>query len=62
MPCISDGMDINSQFLCFLLVFCQHINFIGKYEFYNRGDMLNIHELIKNIIASFEIDIASVRR
>ena len=40
----------------------QYINFIGKYEFYNIGDMLNIQWLIKNIVVSFEIDISSIRR
>jgi TnpA family transposase len=50
------------QILRFSPVAWQHINFIGKYEFYNRGDVLNIQELIKNLIASFEIDISSVSR
>ncbi len=40
----------------------QHINFIGKYEFYSRVDGINIQEVIKNIIAGFKIDISSVRR
>jgi len=39
----------------------RHINFIGRYEFYTRTDVLNIQELINNIVASFEIDISSVR-
>ena len=53
--------EMAKAILRFSPVAWQHINFIGKYEFYNRGDMLNIQELIKNIIASFEIDISSVR-
>ncbi|MDD1607941.1 MAG: Tn3 family transposase [Methylococcaceae bacterium] len=39
----------------------RHINFIGRYEFYAGADVLNIQELINNIVASFEIDISSVR-
>jgi len=38
----------------------QHISFIGKYEFYNRGDIINIQELIENIIATIKIDISAV--
>ncbi len=38
----------------------QHINFIGRYEFYTNSDVLNIQELINNIVASLEIDISSV--
>lgn len=37
----------------------QHISFIGKYEFYNRGDVINIQHLIENIIADLKIDISS---
>jgi hypothetical protein len=40
----------------------RHINFIGKYEFYARTDVLNIQELINNIVASFEINISPVRQ
>jgi TnpA family transposase len=50
------------EILRFSPVAWQHINFIGKYEFYNRGDVLNIQEVIKNFIAGFEIDISSVGR
>jgi Tn3 transposase DDE domain len=50
------------QILRFSPVAWQHINFIGKYEFYNRGDVLNIQELIKDLIASFETDISSASR
>jgi len=53
--------EMAKAILRFSPVAWQHINFIGKYEFYNRGDVVNIQELIKNIIASFEIDISSVR-
>jgi hypothetical protein len=28
----------------------QHINFIGKYEFYNREHIVNIQEVIKKLI------------
>jgi len=52
--------EMAKAILGFSPVAWQHINFIGKYEFYNRGDVLNIQELIKNIIASFEIDISSI--
>ena len=48
------------QILRFSPVAWQHINFIGKYEFYNRADMPNIQEVIKNIIAGFENDISAV--
>jgi hypothetical protein len=43
--------DMAEQILRFSPVAWQHINFIGKYEFYNRADMPNIQEVIKNIIA-----------
>jgi hypothetical protein len=35
------------EILRFSPVAWQHINFIGKYEFYNRVDVLNIQEVIK---------------
>jgi len=50
------------EILRFSPVAWQHINFIGKYEFYNRGDILNIQEVIKSLVTSFEIDISSVSR
>jgi hypothetical protein len=31
----------------------------AKYEFYNRGYMLNIQDVIKNVVAGFEIDISA---
>jgi hypothetical protein len=54
--------EMAKQIIRFSPVAWQHINFIGKYEFYNRGDVINIQELIKNIISAFEIDISSVSR
>jgi len=47
------------EILRFSPVAWQHINFIGKYEFYNRGDVLNIQEVIKILVASFKIDFSS---
>jgi len=38
----------------------QHISFIGKYEFYNREDIINIQGLIKKLIDGFKIDIKAV--
>jgi TnpA family transposase len=52
--------DMAKQILRFSPVAWQHINFIGKYEFYNRGDVIDIKEVIKNIISAFEIDIPAV--
>jgi hypothetical protein len=46
----------------FSLVAWQHINFIGKYEFYNREYIVNIQEVIKNLIGEFEIDISAASR
>jgi len=37
----------------------KYISFIGKYEFYNRRDVINIQQLIENIIAGFKIDISA---
>ncbi len=48
------------EILRFSPVAWQHINFIGKYEFYNRGNILNIQEAIKKLIGNFEIDISAV--
>ena len=47
------------EILRFSPVAWQHINFIGKYEFYNRGNILNIQEAIKKLIGNFEIDISA---
>lgn len=38
----------------------QHISFIGKYEFYNRGKIINIQEVIDKLLANSEIDFSSV--
>jgi len=38
----------------------QHISFIGKYEFYNRGDAINIQELINKLMADSAIDLSAV--
>ena len=40
----------------------QHINFIGKYEFYNREHIVNIQEVIKKLIGEVESDILAVSR
>ncbi|MBT4835786.1 MAG: Tn3 family transposase [Methylococcales bacterium] len=38
----------------------QHISFIGKYEFYNRGKPINIQEVIEKLLANSEIDFSAV--
>ncbi len=38
----------------------QHISFIGKYEFYNRGDAINIQELISKLMVDSAIDLSDV--
>ena len=45
------------EILRFSPVAWQHINFIGKYEFYNREHIVNIQDVIKKLIGEFEIDI-----
>jgi hypothetical protein len=35
-------------------------SFIGTYEFYNRGDAINIQELINKLMADSAIDISAV--
>jgi len=52
--------EMAKQILRFSPVAWQHINFIGKYEFYNRAEVLNIQEVINNFISTFENDISSV--
>ncbi|MDZ4150857.1 MAG: Tn3 family transposase [Methylicorpusculum sp.] len=47
------------EILRFSPVAWQHINFIGKYEFYNRGSLVSIQEVIKNLIGDFEIDFSA---
>ena len=50
------------EILRFSPVAWQHINFIGKYEFYKQGYVLNIQDVIKNFTDVFKIDISSVSR
>ena len=38
----------------------QHLSFIGKYEFYNRENPINIQEVIKFLLAESKIDISAV--
>ena len=38
----------------------QHISFIGKYEFYNRENPINIQEVIEFLIVDSKIDISSI--
>jgi len=52
--------EMAKQILRFSPVAWQHINFIGKYEFYNKAEVLNIQEVINNFISTFENDISSV--
>ena len=52
--------EMAKQILRFSPVAWQHINFIGKYEFYNRSEVLNIQDVINNFISTFETDISSV--
>jgi TnpA family transposase len=47
------------EILRFSPVAWQHINFIGKYEFYSRGSLLSIQEVIKKLIGDFEIDFSA---
>jgi hypothetical protein len=54
--------EMAKEILRFSPVAWQHINFIGKYEFYNRVDVLNIQEVIKKFTDVFKIDISSVSR
>lgn len=54
--------EMAKEILRFSPVAWQHINFIGKYEFYNRVDVLNIQEVIKKFTDIFKIDISSVSR
>ncbi|KTC88192.1 hypothetical protein Ldro_0859, partial [Legionella drozanskii LLAP-1] len=35
----------------------QHINLIGKYEFYYDKECLNLHKVIQNLIANKKIDL-----
>ena len=38
----------------------QHISFIRKYEFYNRGNNIDIQDVIKILIDDSKIDFSSV--
>ncbi|WP_419721661.1 Tn3 family transposase [Providencia rettgeri] len=35
------------------------VNLIGNYEFYRKDKIINVHEVIEKLIASFEIDFLS---
>lgn len=35
----------------------QHINLIGKYEFYSDRELPNLHEVIQNLISNEKIDL-----
>ncbi len=35
----------------------QHINLIGKYEFYSDKEFLNLQQVIQNLIANEKIDL-----
>jgi len=37
----------------------QHINLIGKYEFFENQYVLNIQEFIESMLTNFKIDFAS---
>lgn len=37
----------------------QHISFIGKYEFYNRSNIINIQEVIEYLLENSEIDFSA---
>lgn len=57
-------VDKGQQTLCDLVkrlspVAWQHINLIGKYEFYENQFMLNIPELIEAMLSNFKTDFAS---
>jgi len=49
-----------NDMLRFSPVAWRHINFIGKYEFYNRVSLLDIQEVIKKLIGDSEIDFSAV--
>jgi hypothetical protein len=54
--------EMAREILRFSPVAWQHINFIGKYEFYKRNYILNIQWVIKKFADIFKIDISSVSR
>jgi len=44
------------EILRFSPVAWQHISFIGKYEFYDNKELIDIQEVMKNLLAEFEND------
>ncbi|BCA96885.1 hypothetical protein TUM19329_32460 [Legionella antarctica] len=38
-------------------VACQHINLIGRYEFYNKKGCLNLYDVIKKLVTNKKIDL-----
>jgi hypothetical protein len=53
------GEEINKWFKIIRLspVAWQHINLIGKYEFYSDKECLNLQKVIQNLIANEKIDL-----
>ena len=49
----------SKEILRFSPVAWQHISFIGKYEFYDNKELIDIQEVIKNLLAEFENDNSS---
>ena len=35
----------------------QHINLIGIYEFYNKKECINLHDVIENLVTNKKIDL-----
>ena len=52
----------SKEIIRFSPVAWQHISFIGKYELYNKGDVINIQEVLENIIGELKIDISTTGR
>ena len=40
-----------------LLPLRQHINLIGIYEFYNKKECLNLHDVIEKLVTNKKIDL-----
>lgn len=53
---MSADPDIAKEIVRLSPVAWQHINFIGKYEFYNKDKSINIQELAKNLIENLKIN------
>ncbi len=53
----SIDLEKAKEIIRFSPVAWQHISFIGKYEFYNRGDIINIQKVLENIIDNFKGDV-----